>query len=304
MFCSQCGNKLPDGARFCGRCGQKVVNRTPEPEPVYEAPAPEQIPAAAPARVSPSMMRFDRMSSEESGLERPEPPVEHPAETPTVEEPVFEEPATETSEAEEIVHEEPAHEEPAVEAPAYEEQEETPQPVFERSTFRDPIPEEASAYMPPQPKQPVDTAPPVSEPRFERRIPEPAAPEAMPYQKKAPVQPMREDPVDQPAFLPEKEPEVPEENRPLSPWAYFGYSVLFAIPVIGWILLIVFSLAPKNVNLKNFTRSYWLWIIVLLAITLVVLILIMTGVLRGPIEVAVKWLRETGLNWIGEHLAQ
>lgn len=29
--------------------------------------------------------------------------------------------------------------------------------------------------------------------------------------------------------------------KPLSPWAYFGYNILFSIPVIGFILLIVFS---------------------------------------------------------------
>ena len=35
---------------------------------------------------------------------------------------------------------------------------------------------------------------------------------------------------------------VPEAYKPISAWAYFGYRLLFCIPVIGFILLIVFSL--------------------------------------------------------------
>ena len=31
----------------------------------------------------------------------------------------------------------------------------------------------------------------------------------------------------------------PEEFRPISPWAYFGYSVLFTVPLIGLIVNIV-----------------------------------------------------------------
>lgn len=49
----------------------------------------------------------------------------------------------------------------------------------------------------------------------------------------------------------------PEQYRPLSPWAYFGYSILFAIPVIGWIALIVCSVSGTNVNRRSYARSYW-----------------------------------------------
>ena len=46
--------------------------------------------------------------------------------------------------------------------------------------------------------------------------------------------------------------EGPEQFRPLSPWAYFGYSILFAIPLVGFILLIVFSLSNQNINRRNY----------------------------------------------------
>lgn len=65
------------------------------------------------------------------------------------------------------------------------------------------------------------------------------------------------------------------EYRPLSPWAYFGYSILFNIPVIGFILLIVFSLDNSNINRRNYARSYWCWFIIFI---ILVMILIISGI--------------------------
>ena len=36
------------------------------------------------------------------------------------------------------------------------------------------------------------------------------------------------------------------QYRLLSPWAYVGYGILFTLPVIGWILAIVFALNDDN----------------------------------------------------------
>lgn len=58
---------------------------------------------------------------------------------------------------------------------------------------------------------------------------------------------------------------IPEEYRPISMWGYFGYQLLFSIPCVGFILLIVFSVGgTKNVNLRNFARSYFCFIILML----------------------------------------
>ena len=38
MFCSNCGSKLPEGARFCSNCGVRVVEMFETPE-VTEKPA-------------------------------------------------------------------------------------------------------------------------------------------------------------------------------------------------------------------------------------------------------------------------
>ena len=57
-----------------------------------------------------------------------------------------------------------------------------------------------------------------------------------------------------------------ERFRPLSPWAYFGYSFLFAIPVVGLVLLIVFSLSDSNINRRNFARSFFVGLVIVLII--------------------------------------
>lgn len=48
-----------------------------------------------------------------------------------------------------------------------------------------------------------------------------------------------------------------EEFRPLSPWAYFGYSLLYSIPILGFIMMIINSFSSSNINKRNFTRSFW-----------------------------------------------
>lgn len=56
---------------------------------------------------------------------------------------------------------------------------------------------------------------------------------------------------------------IPEEYKPISMWGYFGYELLFSIPCIGLIVLIVLAVSAKNVNVKNFARSYFCFLIIL-----------------------------------------
>jgi len=42
------------------------------------------------------------------------------------------------------------------------------------------------------------------------------------------------------------------ENKYIKPWGYIGYNILFNIPIIGFILLIVFSFDKFNLNRKYF----------------------------------------------------
>ena len=213
MFCSNCGKKLPDVAKFCDVCGTPVRVPAPKPEP-----APVQIPEPEP---EPEPIQIPEPEPEPEPVQIPEP---EPEPVPV----------------------------------------QIPEPEPEPKPVRIPEPE-------PEPK-PV-------------RIPEPEP-----------------EPVDEPLFRPEPDPVVPEENRPLSPWAYFGYGFLFSIPVIGFILLIVFSFAGKNVNRKNFARSYWCWLILAVAIVLIITVVLLTGVLRGLTETAAAWLNSIGLDWFARFL--
>lgn len=75
---------------------------------------------------------------------------------------------------------------------------------------------------------------------------------------------------------------IPEEYRPISMWGYFGYEILFSIPIIGFIFLLVFSFSDKNMNRRNFARSYFCFtIIVLLIIVVAVAIGLATGAINS-----------------------
>ena len=68
---------------------------------------------------------------------------------------------------------------------------------------------------------------------------------------------------------------IPNEYRVLSPWAYFGYSILFAIPLVGLICAIVFACDNSNLNRRNFARSYFCGL--LIAVILIILFVVLMG---------------------------
>ncbi len=61
---------------------------------------------------------------------------------------------------------------------------------------------------------------------------------------------------------------LPSEYRPIGAWGYFGYNILFAIPLIGFICLIVFSLDNSNINRRNYARSFFCSIVIALILVL------------------------------------
>ena len=76
----------------------------------------------------------------------------------------------------------------------------------------------------------------------------------------------------------EEQKNIPDEYKPISMWGYFGYEILFSIPIIkclrcnrnnfiGFIFILVFSFGgTNNINLRNFARSYFCVLIILLII--------------------------------------
>ncbi|MBQ9413686.1 MAG: zinc ribbon domain-containing protein [Clostridia bacterium] len=104
----------------------------------------------------------------------------------------------------------------------------------------------------------------------------PGAPAAPPYTYTPPTRPY-------PATM--KETDLPPQYRPLGMWAYFGYSLLFSIPIVGFILLIVFSCSRANINRRNFARSYWCWLIIAAIIAVIVLIVVLIiNATRGSVS--------------------
>ena len=76
------------------------------------------------------------------------------------------------------------------------------------------------------------------------------------------------------------------QYRLLSPWAYVDYGILFMLPVIGWILAIVFALNDDNLNRRNFARGYWCGVLVVVIVGGLdsVLGALVGGILIGLIE--------------------
>lgn len=72
---------------------------------------------------------------------------------------------------------------------------------------------------------------------------------------------------------------IPEEYKPISMWGYFGYELLFSIPCVGFILLLVFAFGgTRNINLREFARSYFCFLIVMVVFCLIIG---STGVMAG-----------------------
>ena len=72
----------------------------------------------------------------------------------------------------------------------------------------------------------------------------------------------------QPQYIPaqpvvNEEAALPEKYRPLSPLAYFGYSLLFSIPIVGFIFAIIYAVTSEgNINRRNYARGYLIALLV------------------------------------------
>lgn len=78
--------------------------------------------------------------------------------------------------------------------------------------------------------------------------------------------------------------------RPISAWGYVGYSILFSIPVLGFILLIVFSYNSGHINRRSFARSILCMMLVGIIIS-AILFAAMIGLMdsRLPAELRTKF---------------
>ncbi|MBR0463354.1 MAG: hypothetical protein IJJ23_03105 [Clostridia bacterium] len=79
------------------------------------------------------------------------------------------------------------------------------------------------------------------------------------------------------------------ERHFIRPWGYVGYSILFCIPVIGWIWLIVMTFSKRR-NKRYYARSYWCRILLCLIISIV---LALAGFIFTRLEVGKEFLEKT-----------
>lgn len=68
---------------------------------------------------------------------------------------------------------------------------------------------------------------------------------------------------------------IPNEYRPLSPWGYIGYNILFSIPIVGFVLLIVFALDNNYIARRNYSRSYLIVILIGIILSIIAFVLCM-----------------------------
>lgn len=100
-----------------------------------------------------------------------------------------------------------------------------------------------------------------------------------------------------PAFSSQSEPaptqvqsSIPEQYEPLSPWAYWGYTLLFSVPIVGFIFLIIFSCKDSNLNRRNYARSYWCNLIIVgIALVALILIAILGGLGAAGVNAAIRY---------------
>ena len=70
---------------------------------------------------------------------------------------------------------------------------------------------------------------------------------------------------------------APEPDQTVSTARFFWFRILFAIPFVGFILSIIMSFAPRNVNFKHFARSYMIMYFIGIGLVLVGLIIAIAG---------------------------
>ena len=60
-----------------------------------------------------------------------------------------------------------------------------------------------------------------------------------------------------------------EDGDYIGAWHYVGLEILYAIPVIGWIFLIVHCFIPEKANRMHFARHYFARFLIALVILLI-----------------------------------
>ena len=83
--------------------------------------------------------------------------------------------------------------------------------------------------------------------------------------------------------------------KPISSWGYVGYNILYAIPVLGWIIWLYKALFSSNKNVKNHARSLFCGFILALIIGVVLGVAGYVAYTAGMLQPVIDILVEAGV---------
>ena len=80
---------------------------------------------------------------------------------------------------------------------------------------------------------------------------------------------------------------IPENYKPISPWTYFLLNIVFAIPLIGLIVLIVMALGgTDNINKRNYARSFFCRLLIA-----IIFLLIFGAAIIAAVQSALEYMK-------------
>ena len=167
MFCTKCGQCLPDTARFCTRCGNAFAT-PPAPRPMYQRPVYQQPVYQQPVYQQPA---YQQPVYQQPVYQQPV------QQRPVYQQPVYQQP----------VYQQPVYQQPAQQPPVYQQPVQpvaAPVPAPVPNPIPEPIPEPAPAPIPEPIPEPAPA--PIPEP-----IPEPVPVRQPVHQPVTPPAPQR-----------------------------------------------------------------------------------------------------------------
>jgi hypothetical protein len=84
------------------------------------------------------------------------------------------------------------------------------------------------------------------------------------------------------------EKQLPKAYRPISGWGYFWRTVLYSIPVLGWLILLFNAIGAKNRNVRYFARTPFCALLLALILTVVAVVVDLL-LLKGAM---LAWVKE------------
>ena len=123
-------------------------------------------------------------------------------------------------------------------------------------------PQETAAEQTAQAPNPQTAAQPAPEAPGEQ-----AAPAQTAYTPPPQTEPARQQQTSTPSAY--QSPAPASESKVVGTGWFFGMMLLFAIPVIGWLVCLITALAAKNENKKHFAKAMLIWLIIGLVLAVV-----------------------------------